>query len=325
MRAIVFNGAGGAEVMALEERPDPEPGGGEVLVRVRYAGLNPADLAQRAGHYPAPPDSPADIPGLEVAGVVERCGPRATRFRPGDRVLGLVGGGGLADRVLVQERCLAPVPDGVPEDQDAALPEAFITAHDAVRGQAGLAMGETLLVQGANGGVGSAGVQIGVAAGARVLAVVRSSEAEETVRSLGAEPVADATFVEGVRASTSEAGVDVVLELVGAPHFPGNLEVLAPLGRIVIVGTGGGDRFELPLRLVMARRARLFGTMLRARPLEQKAAAVRAFEREVLPLVARGDIRPLVDSVFPAEQAAAAFERLAGRGKAGKVLLDFGG
>jgi putative PIG3 family NAD(P)H quinone oxidoreductase len=324
MRAIVFAGAGGPEVMTLQERPAPEPGGAEVVVRVRYAGLNPADLAQRAGFYPAPPDSPADVPGLEVAGVVERCGPRVARWREGDRVLGLVGGGGLADRVLVHERCLAPVPDGVSEPDAAALPEAFITAHDAIRSQAGLTMGETLLVHGANGGVGSAAVQIGVATGARVLAAVRSQAAEETVRALGAEPVADAAFVDAVRELTGGAGVDVVLELVGAPHFPGNLEALAPLGRIVVVGTGAGHEAELPLRLVMGRRARILGTMLRARPLEQKGAAVRAFEREVLPLVARGTIHALVDSTFPAEQAAQAFERLAAKGKAGKVLVDFG-
>src|SRR4051812_21704240 len=210
MRAIVFTGAGGNEVVSLEERPTPVPTGDDVLVAVRYAGLNPADLAQRSGHYPAPPGSPADIPGLEVAGTVIACGSTARRFAPGDRVLGLVGGGGLADHVLVHELHVTGTPDLLDERDAAAVPEAFVTAHDAVLSQAGLRPGELLVVNGANGGVGTAAVQIALAAGARVLATVRAAELRERVAALGAAVIDPADLVPRAQA---EGGADVVLEL----------------------------------------------------------------------------------------------------------------
>ena len=318
MRAVVFTGAGGNEVVLVEERPHPEPGSEDVLVRVDYAGLNPADLAQRAGNYPAPPGSPPDVPGLEVAGTVESCGDRVSSWRPGDRVFGLVGGGGLADRVLVHERCIARVPDALGEQEAAAVPEAFITAHDAAFTRAGLRPGETLLVHGASGGVGSAAVQLGVAVGARVVATVRTPKVEEAVASLGADVLPEADFPGGMSVSP-----DVILELVGATHFPANLDVLARRGRIVVVSVAGGNEIQLPLGLLMQKRMTIAGTVLRARPLEEKATAVRAFEREVVPGLASGRLRPLVDSVYPAADVRAAFDRLEERGKVGKVLLDF--
>ncbi len=318
MRCVIYTGAGGNEVVEVVERPDPEPGTDDVLLRVRYAGLNPADLQQRAGRYPAPPGAPADVPGLEVSGVVERCGAGARRFVVGDRVFGLVGGGGLADRVVVHERHVALVPDGLDEREAAAIPEAFLTAHDAIRTRGRLVMGETLLVHGANGGVGSAALQIGVACGARVYGSVRSEAAAQLVRDLGAEPVSDEDFASRVTA-------DVILELVGAPHFPANLEALAPRGRIVVVGVGAGPTTELSLLAMMQKRAELHGTVLRARSIEDKGAVLRAFEREVLPGLAAGRMRALVDSVFAAAEAREAFDRLASPGKAGKVLLDFEG
>ena len=317
MRCVVFTGVGGGEVVDLQDRPDPVPGSGELIVRVRYAGLNPADLQQRAGRYPAPPGSPQDIPGLEVAGVVEAVGDQVLSHKPGDRVFGLVAGGGLADRVAVHERCVARVPDELSDLDAAAVPEAFITAHDAIRTRGRLTMGETLLVHGANGGVGSAALQIGVAAGATVFGVVRSEEGEALVRQLGAEPVADDSFSEHVRA-------DVILELVGAPHFPANLAALNPRGRIVVVGVGAGSKVELDLGAMMGRRAELHGTVLRARSLEDKALALRAFEREVVPQLAAGRMRALVDRVYAAGKARDAYDRLAGPGKSGKVLVDFG-
>jgi putative PIG3 family NAD(P)H quinone oxidoreductase len=323
VRAVVFTGAGGNEVVRVEERPDPVPGDQDVLVRVRFAGLNPADLQQRAGRYPAPPGAPPDVPGLEVSGTVEACGPGVTSWSAGDRVFGLVGGGGLADRVIVHERCVARVPDELDERAAAAVPEAFITAHDAVSSQAGLRPGETLLVHGAAGGVGSAALQIGVSMGARALGTVRSEAAAAVVGSLGAEAVPDDGFAEQVRAATGGRGSDVILELVGAPHFPGNLEALAPKGRIVVVGVGAGQDVALPLLTLMQRRATIRGTVLRARPLEEKGTVVRAFEREVVPALATGRMRPLVDSVFPAAEIHAAFDRLAASGKAGKVLIEF--
>ena len=320
MRAIVFTGAGGNEVVRLEERPDPVVSGDDVLLAVRYAALNGADLSQRAGRYPAPPGSPPDIPGIETAGTVIAVGPTARRFQVGERVFGIVGGGGLADRVVVHERHVVPVPDALDDVGAAAVPEVFVTAHDAILSQAGLKLGELLVVSGANGGVGTAAVQIGVVAGARVLATVRSTEVREQVAELGAEVIAPEDLVERAR---ELGGADVVCELVGAPNLDSDFDALAIKGRIVIVGTGAGDEATLALRKLMGKRARLMGTVLRARPLEEKAAAVQAFAREVVPHLATGRIAPLVDRVFPAEEAAAAFGRMAGPGKLGKVLLDF--
>jgi NADPH:quinone reductase-like Zn-dependent oxidoreductase len=321
VRAIVYTGAGGNEVVALEERATPAPSGDDVLVSVRYAGLNPADIAQRNGHYPAPPGSPVDIPGIEVSGTVIACGPTALRFAPGDRVFGLVGGGGLADHVLAHELHVTAAPEQLDELAAAAVPEAFVTAHDAVLIQAGLRPGELLVVNGANGGVGTAAVQIGAAAGARVLATVRSPELRKAVAALGATVIDPAELVARAQA---EGGADVVLELVGGPNLDADLLALAAKGRIVIVGTGAGAEAMLDLRKLMGRRAHLLGTMLRARPLDEKATAMRAFTREVVPHLASGRIAPLVDGVFPADEAAAAFDRLGESGKLGKVLLDFG-
>jgi putative PIG3 family NAD(P)H quinone oxidoreductase len=311
MRAIVFTGAGGAEVMKLEERPDPVPGSDEVLVAATHSGINPADVSQRAGNYPPPPGAPADVPGLEVSGTVVACGENVAEWQEGDRVFGLVGGGGLADRVRVHARHVARVPDRLNDEQAAAAPEAFITAHDAAFTQGGLRPGERLLVNGANGGVGLAGVQLGVATGARVLATVRSDAVRERLEEMGAELVA----LDEVR------GVDVVLELVGGPNIPADLQALATQGRIVVVSSAAGDSVELPVRLLMGRRATMRGTLLRARPIEQKAAAAQAFAREVVPLLESGAVEPVVDRVFPAEQAAEAFEHIQQPGKFGKVLL----
>src|SRR5262245_24539005 len=304
--------------MQLEERPDPVPGSDELLVAASFAGINGADLAQRAGAYPAPPGSPADVPGLEVAGVVAAKGAGVRGFEEGDRVFGLVGGGGLADRVVVHERQGTRVPDRLSDEEAAAVPEVFMTAHDAIVSQAGLGLGDVLLVTGANGGVGTAAVQIGVAAGARVFASARSHH--DRLAELGAEAVDPGEVVESVRAA---GGADVVLELVGAANLDGNLDALASLGRIVIVGTGAGADTEISLRKVMGKRARIMGTVLRARPLEQKGAAVQAFAHEVVPLLADGRMRAIVDRVFPAEEAPDAFDHMAGSGKFGKVLLAF--
>jgi putative PIG3 family NAD(P)H quinone oxidoreductase len=294
-----------------------------VLVRAQFAGINPADALQRAGAYPPPPGAPADIPGLEVAGRVEACGEHAEAWRPGDRVFGLVGGGGLADAVVVHETNVTGVPEVLTEPEAGAVPEVFITAHDAIVTQCRLAKGDTLLVHGAAGGVGSAACQIGIEVGARVLAVVRSDAAAEAVALLGAEAVHDEAFVDEVRDRTDGRGADVVLELVGAPHFPGNLDILARQGRIVVVGVGAGNQAQIPLLGLMTKRASMRGTVLRPRSVEEKAEAVAAFGRDVVPGLTAGRIKAIIDSVYPVDQAAAAFERLEGRGKFGKVLLDF--
>jgi NADPH2:quinone reductase len=321
MRAVVFTGAGGTDVVRVEERPDPVVSGDDVLLDVRYAALNGADLSQMAGRYPAPPGSPADIPGIETAGTVIARGPTARRFALGDRVFGIVGGGGLADRVVVHERHVAPVPAALDDLGAAAVPEVFITAHDAIITRAGLRLGELIVVSGANGGVGTAAVQIAAAAGARVLATVRSADVRERVAALGADVVAPDELVDRARAL---GGADVVIELVGAPNLESDLDALATQGRIVIVSVATGDEAPISLRRMMVKRASLYGTMLRGRPLEEKAAAVQAFAREVVPHLASGRLVPLVDTVFPADEAVAAFERMAGPGKFGKLLLDFG-
>lgn len=320
MRAVVFTGAGNNDVVRLDERPDPVPSGDELLLAVQFAGVNPADIAQRGGRYPAPPGAPPDVPGIEVAGTVISCGPTARSFGPGDRVFGLVGGGGLADRVLVHERHVTGVPELLGALEAATVPEAFVTAHDAVMIQAELRSGELLVVNGANGGVGTAAVQIAAVAGARVLATVRSAAQREPVALLGAAVVSPEEFV---GRALAEGGANVVLELVGAPNLESDLSALAPKGRVVIVGNGAGGSAQLDVFKLMSRRARLLGTMLRARPLEEKAAAVQAFAREVVPHLATGRIVPIVDRVFPAAEVAAAFDRLQQPGKLGKVLLDF--
>jgi NADPH:quinone reductase len=318
VRAIVYTGTGGREVMRFEERPDPAPGSAELLVAVRFAALNTADLAQRAGAYPAPPGAPQDIPGLEVAGTVVAAGGAARDFAEGDRIFGLVGGGGLADRVVVHARHVTRVPDGLSDEEAAAIPEAFITSHDALVTRGGLRLGDLLLVNGANGGVGSASVQIGVVAGARVFASARS--AHERLAELGAEPVLPDDAFPAVQAA---GGADVVLELVGGPNLDRDLDALATKGRIVIVGTGAGADANLSLHKLMGKRTTIHGTVLRARPLEEKAEAVQRFAHEVVPHLASGRMRAIVDRVFPAEDAADAFDHMAGTGKFGKVLLAF--
>jgi NADPH:quinone reductase-like Zn-dependent oxidoreductase len=260
MRAVVFTGAGGPEVMSLMERPDPRPGSQEVLVHTSFAALNPADLLQRAGQYPPPPGAPADVPGLEVAGTVVACGDEASAWKEGDRVFGIVGGGGLADLVVAHERHLARIPENLGDEEAAAVPEVFVTAHDAVFSQAGLRMGETLLVNGANGGVGTAAVQLGVGAGARVLASLRAEKARDRVAELGAEVCTPDDLVSRAR---EIAGANVVLELVGAPSFLADMEALAPQGRIVVVGTGAGVDTPLSLRTLMTKRG---GATSRAQP-----------------------------------------------------------
>jgi NADPH:quinone reductase len=320
MRAVTFAGSGGNEVVSLAERPDPVPGSHEVLVAARFAGVNWADVAQRAGRYPAPPGAPQDIPGLEVAGTVQAVGDAVGSWRAGDRVFGLVGGGGLADKVAVHERHVVAIPDGMTDDVAAAIPEAYMTAHDAVFSQAGLEMGEVLLVNGANGAVGSAGVRLALAAGAKAVACVRSPE---SARPLAGEGAVVVTPDEAVAKLKDLGGADVVLELVGAPNLARDLAALALKGRIIIVGTDAGAEAEVSLRALMGKRATLRGTVLRARPLEEKAAVVQAFARSVLPLLAAGRALPDIDRVFPADQVTGAFDHLAQQGKTGKILLEF--
>src|SRR3954449_1296028 len=303
-------------VLVVAEHPDPEPGQGEVLVRVKAAGLNGADMLQRKGGYPAPPGSPADIPGLELAGEVAALGPGATRFAEGDRVMAIVGGGGQAELATVHERQLMPVPDTLDWPSAGAVPEVFTTAHDAIFTQAGLRPGERLLVHGAAGGVGTAGVQLGRAAGAHVTATVRNPDNRDAVSDLGAHEVLDP---EGF---AEHGPFDVILELVGAPNIAGDLQALNTAGRIVVIGVGAGFKAEVNLLALMGKRATLRASTLRARPLEEKALTARAMEREVLPLFASGRLRVPLAETFPLERVAEAYDRFAAGGKLGKIVLE---
>jgi putative PIG3 family NAD(P)H quinone oxidoreductase len=310
MRAVTIRD----ERLHIEEHDDPHPGAGEVLVRVRAAGLNGADQLQRRGRYPAPPGAPQDIPGLELAGEVAALGPGATRFAEGERVMAVVAGGGQAELAVVHERAAMPVPDALDWPQAGGFPEVFTTAHDALFTQAGLGAGERLLVHGAAGGVGTAAVQLARAAGARVTATVRREELRGAVEKLGATAIDSEGFEE-------HGPFDVVLELVGGPNLPGDVNALDTGGRIVVIGIGAGAKSEVNLALIMAKRATLRGSTLRARPLEQKADAARRVERHVLPLVESGAVVVPVAGTFTLDDAEQAYERFAAGGKFGKVVL----
>jgi NADPH:quinone reductase len=301
--------------ISVREHPDPRPQTGELLVRVRAAGLNGADMLQLAGRYPAPPGAPADIPGLELAGEVVECGGGVERFEPGDRVMAIVAGGGQAELAVVHERVAMPVPDELDWIAAGGVPEVFFTAHDALFTQADLMVGERLLVHGAAGGVGMAAVQLGTMAGARVSATVRDDHAREQVTALGVNALEPSEFV-------GAGPFDVILELVGAPNFPGNLEALALGGRICVIGVQAGAKIELDLRALMGKRARIHGSTMRARSLEEKAAATRLVEKAVLPGFASGDLAVPVAATFPLEDVAAAYERFKSGGKLGKIVLE---
>jgi len=300
--------------IVIEEHPDPVPGAGEVLVRVRAAGLNGADMMQRRGLYPAPPGSPQDIPGMELAGEVAALGAGAERFAEGERVMAIVGGGAQAELAIVNERVLMPVPASLDWSTAGGLPEVFTTAHDAIFVQAGLRPGERLLVHGGAGGVGVAAIQLGRAAGARVTATVRREESREQVGALGANAISPEDFA-------GHGPYDVTLELVGAPNMPENLNALATGGRVVVIGVSAGVKTELNLLALMGKRARIHGSTLRSRPLEEKAIAARLLEREVLPLFDTGALHVPIAATFPLAQAAAAYERFAAGGKLGKIVL----
>jgi NADPH:quinone reductase len=302
--------------LVVADRPDPEPGSDELLVRVAAAGVNGADLSQLRGAYPAPPGSPADIPGLELAGEVVAAGRQVLRFKRDDRVMSLVGGGGQAELAVVHERIAMPVPSQLDWPQAGGFPEVVTTAHDALFTQCGLGLGDRLLVQGAAGGIGTVAVQLAAAAGARVVASVRNRDHHAAVAELGAHRV-----VEPAEDWGRAGPFDVILELVGAPNLPADLEALATGGRIAVIGTPAGSRAEVDLRRLMARRGRLLASSLRTRSLEEKADAARRVEAQALPLVAAGRLRVPVAATFPLEAAQAAYDRFTAGRKLGKLVL----
>jgi NADPH2:quinone reductase len=298
-----------------EERDDPVPGDTELLVAVHAAGLNAADLVQRAGFYPAPPGWPADIPGMEFAGEVVAVGRQVTLFAVGDRVMAVVGGGAQATLALVDESHALAVPEGLPWTEAGGFPEVFTTAYDALFRQAELQMGERVLVSGAAGGVGTAGVQLAAQAGARVTATVRDAARRDAVAALGAEVV----LAPGDEAA--QAPYDVVLELVGAPSLHNVLPHLATGGRVVVIGVGGGGRMEIELMDLMRKRVSIGGSTLRARSRREKADVAADMAAHVLPALAAGRLRIPVYDTFPLAEAEAAYDHFAAGSKFGKVIL----
>jgi NADPH:quinone reductase len=325
MRAIVIKGKGGSEVLDVREVPTPDPRGEQVRVRVRACGLNRADLMQARGMYPAPPGAPADIPGLEYAGEVDALGPDVTGpLKVGDRVFGIVGGGGQAEYLLTHERMAVPVPPNLDFIEAAAVPEAFITAHDALIAQGRLDPGGRVLIHAVGSGVGTAAVQVAHALGCTTFGTSRTAAKLERARGLGLDHGIDTStedFAAAVRSRTDGAGVEVVIDFLGGPALAGNMTALTTRGRLVLVGLLGGHTAPFDLNLMLRKRLTIVGTTLRARPLEEKIAATRRFADQVVPWLARGLVRPVVDSVFALDDVRDAQARMESNEVFGKVIL----
>ena len=324
MRALTITRPGGPEVLEIRTTTDPVIGPEEVLVRVRASALNRADVLQRRGLYPAPPGVPPDIPGLEFAGEVEATGGLVSAVQPGDRVMGIVGGGGQAEKVRVHERLCLLIPPGMSFEHAAAVPEAFLTAYDALFERGRLNAGEAVLVHAAGSGVGTAAAAMAAAAGARVVALSRSADKRRRLLELGAHHVFDpaaAHLADAIRMASGADGIRVVLDLIGASAWALNVDVLAMRGRIVLVGTMGGSKVEADLSALMRKRATVVGTVLRSRPIEEKIELVQTFARTMLPLLAAGRLNPVVDRVVPLEDAAGAHAAMERNENFGKIVL----
>lgn len=324
MRAVVLTEFGGPEVLRIAEVPAPTPGPEEVLVAVRATALNRADLLERMGMYPNPFPSQHQIPGLEFAGVVESIGERVRDWKPGDAVMGIVSGGGYAEKLTIHERQAIRVPHGMSVNDAAAIPEVFITAWDALVVQGGLTSGRTALVHAGASGVGTAAIQICRAIGARVI-VTCSTAKTAACRHLGADLIIDYThtdFVDAVKTFTKNRGVDVVLDVIGGDYVDRNIACLATKGAIVQVGTMAGTPPAVNVGGLMFKRARIIGTVLRARPIDEKIAISRRFADEVLPLFDSGALKPVIDSRYAFDDIATAHEHMAANANAGKIVVD---
>lgn len=325
--AVRIKEPGGPEVLSIHKVSVDAPGPGQVQVEVVAAGLNRADLLQRRGLYPAPPDAPADVPGLEFAGHVAVLGPGVVDFTIGDPVMGVVGGGGMATHLLVHHRELIRVPEGLALTHAAAIPEAFLTAYDALFDQAQLAAGEHVLVHAIASGVGTAALQLGLLAGAHVIGTSRTADKLERCAELGHfRPIhtTDARFADVVKEHTGDRGAEVVLDLVGGSYLAENLDALADKGRMVVIGLMGGRDAELPLGVLLRRRLRVFGSVLRNRPLEEKAALAQRFGARIAPLFAiDGPLTPVVDDVLPMSQIQEAHARMERNETVGKLVLTW--
>ena len=329
MKAIEISSPGPPDVLRLVDRPDPVPGPGEVLVRVVAAGVNRPDLMQRKGQYPPPPGS-SDLPGLEIAGRITALGPDSPRsasgraWQVGDEVCALVAGGGYAEQCAVPGLQCLPIPRGLSLEQAAAIPETYFTVWTNVFDRGRLASGEWLLVHGGTSGIGSTAIQLAVARGAKVIATAGSVEKCEATTRLGATRAVNyrtEDFVTAVRDTTHHRGVDVVLDIVGGPYLPKNLDCLAKEGRLVQIGLQGGATAEVPLRSIMLHRLTITGSTLRIRSAEEKGAIAAALEREIWPLLESGRVRPVIDATLPLAEAAEAHRRLEAGDVIGKIVL----
>jgi len=324
VRAVVLHSHGGPEVLTLEEVDEPALGPEEVLVDIRSTALNRADLLQRMGLYPSPAWEAQEIPGMELSGTVRATGQRVVMWQPGDEVMGIVSGGAYAERIAVHERQLMAVPSSVPLADAAAIPEVFLTAWDALVVQGGLTCGRWALVHAGASGVGTAAIQVAKAIGG-FIAVTCSTGKVERCLALGADAAIDYTsadFVEEIRALTRGQGPDVILDVIGGDYIDRNLQAIAVKGTVMQVGLLAGGATQVNLGLLLPKRASLIGTVLRARPLEEKVAVTRRFAAEVLPLFDTGDLHPVIDSRYPLEQIADAHRAMERNANVGKILID---
>jgi NADPH2:quinone reductase len=326
VQAVVITAPGGVEVLELREVARPVPSHAQVLVRVHATALNRADILQRQGKYPPPADAPQDIPGMEFAGEVVEAGPGALRWKPGQRVFGIVGGGSYAQYLVTHERLVAEIPAALSYVEAAAVPESFITAHDALVTQAELRASESVLIHAVASGVGLAAVQLVRALGAIPFGTARGAGKLDRAREYGLEDGWAATgelseLAVHAKRWTGGRGVNVVLDLVGGAYFPASIEAMAPLGRLMIIGTMAGRESTMPLGRVLASRLTIRGTMLRGRAIEEKIAATRAFEAQVVPLFARGVLRAVVDRELPLSDVRAAHARMESNESIGKIVL----
>lgn len=324
MRAIVISRPGGPEVLSMSERPLPQPGQGQLRIRIRASALNRADILQRRGHYPPPAGVPLDIPGLEYAGEVDAIGDGVEGWALGERVMGIVGGGAHAEFVCVHEREAIRIPASCKWEEAAAIPEAFLTAYDALVVQLGSRMGESILIHAVGSGVGTAAVQLARALGAITLGTSRSPEKLAAALRLGLDHAidsADGEWVPEIGKITRDQGVDAILDLLGGGFLRGNLEVLAPGGRMMLIGTLAGTRAELDLGLVLRKRLQLRGTILRTRALEEKIALAQDFSHHVLPLFEDGRVRPVIDRIYEFSDVARAHEWMEQNRSFGKIVL----
>ncbi|HEY6250478.1 MAG TPA: NAD(P)H-quinone oxidoreductase [Candidatus Angelobacter sp.] len=327
MKAVWIERFGGPEGLEIRTVPRPGVAADQVLVRVRASALNRADLLQRQGRYPAPPGYPQEIPGMEFAGEVAEIGPLVQMWKRGQRVFGLTGGGAQAQYLVTQERLLAEIPSNLDWAEAAAIPEVFITAHDALWKQAELKPGETVLIDAVGSGVGLASVQLVHAIHARAFGTSRTAGKIQRARALGLQDgiAVQQNFDElaaAVQKWTFGKGIDVVLDLAGGPYVAASQKLMAAKGRIILAGTMAGSTSELDSRLVMSKRLRIIGTVLRARPLEEKIQVTQAFAREVVPLLASGVLRPNIDSKFAMADIRKAHERLESNQTFGKVVIE---